>query len=143
MRKITAFVIAAVFSIFSLQLKTANAVTLTDFNFTGTCTVGCTRTATATLVLQDYTIGNILNNTNFVSFVYHSDFFGDITVNSPNFNQLSGQFVSLPGGANVTLVFPTSLQIFIFVSSTSGSWCVGPNCVDDSGVNGQWSVAPP
>jgi len=143
MQKITAFVIAAVFSIFFLQPKTANAVTLTDFNFTGTCTVGCNGTATATLVLQNYTIGNVLSNTNFVSFAYHSDFFGDITVNDSNFILVAGQFVSLPGGASVEVRFATSLQVFDFLSSTSGLWCVGPNCIDDSGTNGQWSVAPP
>ena len=65
MRKITAFVIVAVFSIFFLQPKTANAVTLTSFSFTGTCTLDCTGTVTATLVLQNYTIGQPISGTNF------------------------------------------------------------------------------
>ena len=81
-RKITAFVIAAVFSIFVLQPKTANADT--TFNFTGTCNLDCTGTATATLVLQNYTIGNQFSGGNFVSFAYHSNIL-NITVNGANF----------------------------------------------------------
>ena len=102
MRKITAFVIAAVFSIFFLQPKTANAATLTSFNFTGTCTLDCTGTVTATLVLQNYAIGNTFNAGNFVSFTYNSNIFRDLTLNSAT--SLTGQFNSLPGTAVVNLI---------------------------------------
>src|SRR5215831_15832487 len=137
MRKITAFVIAAVFSIFFLQPKTANADT--TFNFTGNCGIGtpnCTGMATATLVLHDYTIGNSFDNSNFVSFAYHSSFFGDVT---GDVGSSTGQFVSLPGAANVTIIF--NLGIFNFLSLTNGNWCAGPQCLDDGGSGGVWSVA--
>ena len=139
-RKITAFVIAAAFLIFFLQPKTANADT--TFNFTGTCTLDCTGTVTATLVLQNYTIGNPLNNMNFVSFAYHSSVFPNITVNGGNFGGLSGQFNSLPGTAVINLV--SSAPEFQFISGfvSPGGWCAGISCSGDFGVNGQWSVAP-
>jgi hypothetical protein len=138
MRKITAFVIAAVFSIFFLQPKTANADT--TFNFTGTCTLDCTGTVTATLVLQNYTIGNPLNNMNFVSFAYHSSVFPNITVNGGNFGGLFGQFNSLPGPANVNLIGNGFQFISGFV--TNDGWCAGLSCSGDFGKNGQWSVVP-
>ena len=99
-RKITAFVIAAAFLIFFLQPKTANADT--TFNFTGTCTLDCTGTVTATLVLQNYAIGNTFNAGNFVSFTYNSNIFRDLTLNSAT--SLTGQFNSLPGTAVVNLI---------------------------------------
>src|SRR5262245_55768484 len=142
MRKITAFVIAAVFSIFFLQPETANAVTSTSFNFTGTCTEDCTGTATATLVLQNYTIGNPLTIPNFVSFAYHSSIFPNFKVDGPPILQLQGAFNSLPGAATVFLSVPNSLQIFDFASFTNGDWCFGTQCGADNGVNGTWSVAP-
>src|SRR5262249_54706487 len=119
MRKITAFVIAAVFSIFLLQPKTANADT--TFNFTGACK-DCTGTATATLVLQNYTIGNPLTIPNFVSFAYHSSIFPNFKVDGPPILQLQGAFNSLPGAATVFLSVPNSLQIFDFASFTNGDW---------------------
>ena len=147
MRKITPFVIAAVFSIFFLQPKTANAVT-TGFNFTGTCSFDCTGTATATLVLQNYTIGNTFDGTNFVSFAYHSSIL-NITVGAANFGGATGRFVSLPGGALVgltfTAVFPPnpSTQLGEFDSLASGFWCIGPfGCAADGGIAHVWSVAP-
>ena len=139
MRKIIAFVIAAVFSIFFLQPKTANAAT---FNFTGTCTLDCTGTVTATLVLQNYTIGNPFNNTNFVSFSYHSSIFPDVTINAAELGSLSGQFNSLPANANVNIISFSPFD-FQFISGFSGGvWCAAVSCSGDFGVNGQWSVAP-
>jgi len=138
-RKITAFVIATVFSIFFLQPKTANADI--TFNFTGTCTLDCTGTVTATLDLQNYTIGNPLNNMNFVSFAYHSSVFPNITVNGGNFGGLFGQFNSLPGAASVNIISIRPSQ-FQFISATDGTWCAALSCSGDDGVNGTWSVAP-
>jgi len=140
MRKITAFVIVAVFSIFFLQPKTANAVTLTSFSFTGTCTLDCTGTVTATLVLQNYTIGNSLNAGNFDSFMYHSNIFPDVTVNSVSF--LSGGFNSLPGTAVVNLISNAPQFQFISGFGSPGGWCAGISCSGDFGVNGPWSVTP-
>jgi len=84
MRKITVFVIAAVFSTFLPQPKTANADT--TFSFTGTCSDivnNCTGMGAGTLVLQDYTIGNFFTNTNFRSFMYQSNIF-DLAVTGSN-----------------------------------------------------------
>jgi hypothetical protein len=143
MRKITAFIIAAVFTSIFLQPKTANAVTITDFSFTGTCSVDCTGTATATLVLQNYTIGSVFDGTKFVSFTYHSDFLGTISVDGSNFVGGSGTFVSLPGAASVVLTWQNGGPFaFAFTSDTSGSWCIGTGCLSDAGTNGVWSLNP-
>ena len=146
MRKITAFVIVAVFSIFFLQPKTANAVTFSSFNFTGMCNFDCTGTVTATLVLQNYTIGQPISGTNFSSFVYHSNLL-DLTVNGSNFGGIAGQFNSLPGAALVDMTFIALMQVFEFRSDTFGNWSVGQFgtqlCAEDCGVNGQWAVPLP
>jgi hypothetical protein len=143
MRKITAFIIAAVLTSVFLQPKTANAVTtISDFSFTGTCTTDCTRTVTATLVLQNYTIGSAFDSTNFVSFTYHSNLF-DISVPSNNpFSSANGTFGSLPGFDFVSVFFQVGGQLARFESGTDGSWCVGPGCFSDQGTNGVWAVAP-
>jgi hypothetical protein len=147
MRKIAAFVMAAVFSIFILQPKTANAVTFTSFDFTGTCNFDCTGTVTATLVLQNYTIGQPLNGGNFFSFTYHSNIFPNLTVNLADIGGMSGQFNSLPGAAFVDMTFTALMTVFEFRSDTLGNWFIGPlvaqNCGEDCGMNGQWSVPLP
>jgi hypothetical protein len=144
MRKITAFVIAAVFSIFFLQPKPANAATITEFNFTGICTItvgNCTGVGTGTLVLQNYTIGNGFDSTNFVSLIYHSNIF-DFTVDGTNVDSVAGQFFPSPLRANIVLTFSHPNPFFVFLTQANGGWCVGPGCVDDFGVNSQWSVVP-
>jgi hypothetical protein len=140
MRKITAFIIAAVFSIFFLQPKTANATTFTDFSFTGTCSVDCTGSATATLVLQNYTIGDAF--TSAVSFTYHSNLFDISVPNNSPFGSVNGTFNSLPGFDFVSVFFQVGGQLARFESGTDGSWCVGPGCFSDQGTNGVWAVAP-
>jgi hypothetical protein len=149
MQKISAFLVAAVVSIFILQPKSANAVTLTDFYFTGTCQIDCTGTATATLVLQNYTIGNsfddtILNAINFVSFTYQSDFLGTISFDnsSSDFLRVSGLFNSLPGHNAVLIQFFLNNDVWAFQTFTSGTWCIGIGeaCLADFGNNGVWSL---
>jgi hypothetical protein len=131
-----------------LPPKSANAIT---FVFNGTCTVDCAGTASAILVLQNYTVGNAFGSANFVSLAYHSNFLGDILVTptSPTtpFLFASGQFNSLPAPASVVVSFmallPTPTQME-FSSFDNGLWCIGQGCVADAGVNGVWvSVAPP
>jgi hypothetical protein len=142
MRKITAFIIAVIFSIFFLQPKTANATTFTDFSFNGTCSADCTGTATGTLVLQNYTIGSVFDSTNFVDFTYQSDFLGTITVDSSNFLGESGAFLSLPGFDTVTISFKNDTQLWAFQSFTNGFWCIGSGCLSDAGTNGEWAATP-
>ena len=129
-----------------LPSKPANAIT---FAFTGNCTEDCIGTAVATLVLQNYTVGNTFSTANFVSFTYSSNFLGTIVIPAPPeflFGNGSGQFTSLPGPANVFLQFLVLLpgqgpQFLAFSSFTNGLWCIGVNaCAADAGNNGIWAV---
>ncbi len=125
-----------------LPPKPANAIT---FAFTGNCTLDCSGTAVATLVLQNYTVGDQINSANFVSFTYSSNFLGTIVIPSPpqfNFLSANGLFSSLPGSANVFLRFVMTPpgQEFDFSTFLGGGWCIGNACAADAGNNGIWAV---
>ena len=115
----------------------AGAISTQTFTFTGHCTVDCTGTATATLVLQNYLIGNTWDLPNFVSFTYNSDILPNYTITNPDI--ANGQFLTLPGVADVFI--ENGNQTFNSVAF-DGSWCVGETfvCASDSGTNHTWTV---
>jgi hypothetical protein len=133
-------VVAAFLIIFGQMPMRAGTITST-YSFTGDC-LDCTGQGHGTLVLQNYTLGDQFDITNFVSFTYFSDLIS-FTLNGtgPDPGEVSDFFGSLPA------VLPSfadvgmnsqSLQIF---SSTSagGSWCAGfDGCNLDFGTNGIW-----
>jgi hypothetical protein len=124
----------------------SHASVLTTYTFTGDCG-DCTGQGTGTLVLQNYTLGDDLQNSNFVSFTYSSNLI-DFTSDSLNtlHGSLSGVLpTDLPGPANVDIeqliVTPdcTDCDEYDFRSETvdNNQWQVG---VDDYGMNGVWTA---
>jgi hypothetical protein len=117
-------------TIFLLSLWSAllalpmQAATLQTFNFTGVCT-DCEGSVTATLTLQNYTLGTPITNENFSELFYGGSnllpaFF--ISKLMENFTFAEGSIpAGLPGFANVS-VFGTEHAFF---SGVEGSWNVG------------------
>ena len=130
-------VIAAVLALAgAFSTSPARAVT---FTFAGVCT-DCAGTATAELVLNDYTLGAAIDDTNFVSFRYGgTNLLPAYTISAADLPSLSGS-IDGPLPASESVVFATSdLE---FVSNTSGGWCTGArfSCGDDLGASHLWSA---
>ena len=112
------------------------------YSFNGACT-DCYNgdgDVHATLVLEDYTPGDSIEASNFVSFSYSgSNLVPAFTVLPANLTLgISGVIpTTLPGPAEVHIFFdlPTSN----FISNTDGSWYVNEA---DYGTSGTWSAAP-
>lgn len=140
--RIAAIALAGVLA--AVQTGSAGSPATTTYSFIGTCT-DCTGNGVATLVLQNYTLGSQLSNSNLVSFSYNSNL-TSFTVTPGTGAYLTGSLpASLPAPALV--VASTTTSSFIgFISNANGNWCAGPQCEYDSGTNGVWSVgtaAPP
>jgi hypothetical protein len=131
----------------------ARAITAVDstFTFTGTCsdcgTDDGAGTATGTLVLQDYTLGNILQSSNFVSFTYTSIFLGTLSVDSTEFQHFSvtSELADLPGFETVAINWINGENDYQFQSQSDGAWSVeveGGGSILDVGTNGTWSATP-
>jgi hypothetical protein len=134
MRFLTA--LAALFGMAALSAPAA--ATDTSFLFTGEC-ADCTGTGTGTLVLQDYTIGDLLSADNFVSFNYSSNL-TSFTIDSVN--GIVGSLSTLPG-ANFVSFFNGD---YVFSSLAVGglsAWCTGTagSCASDFGTSSSWSLA--
>jgi hypothetical protein len=121
----------------------SQAATMSTFTFTGDCE-DCTGQGTATLVLQNYTQGDPLELSNFVSFSYMSNL---LDIQSTSLSFISGTIpVDLPGPADVELdqlVVPPvcndcNTYDFRSQSINDGDWDIG---VDDEGINGVWAAA--
>ena len=119
--------------------------TTSTFLFTGDC-LDCTGQGKGTLVLQNYTLGNPFDISNFVSFSYTSNLTSFVltgTGSGPNqASAFSGSLPALlPAFADVN-IDSQSMQIFNSVSS--GSWCAGFNgCSLDFGINGTFASTVP
>jgi hypothetical protein len=103
MSKLFLIIVAAAFA-FGSQPAQATTVDST-FTFTGTCTMDCSGTANATLVLSDYTLGTDING-HFVSLTYKSNIlsFSLTAADAPNI---------LQSVINSPLPGPESINIFL------------------------------
>ncbi len=115
------------------------------YTFIGDCE-DCTGQGVGYLVLQNYTLGDPLDISNFVSFSYSSDLMTFVWSGSGSGpDQVSDFSGSLPA----TLPAYTDMNIWsqgvqVFGPVSSGSWCVGINgCNLDFGVNGTFVVGVP
>lgn len=131
--------LTAVAALFGMAALSAPAAAVdTTFLFKGTCG-DCTGTGTGTLVLKNYTIGEVLSADNFVSFSYTSNL-TTFTFNSVK--TLIGSLSSLPGANFVEF----NNDDFVFSSFAAGGispWCTGSTgtCGSDFGLSSSWSLA--
>jgi hypothetical protein len=119
----------------------------TTFTFHGTCS-DCSGTATATLVLANYTLGQPITGSNFVSFTYNGTNLGGPFTIAPGPQSsffpyatdfgVSGSINMIPGANNFTAA--QNLPHIIFSSQSNGDWYAG---ADDYGTAGTWTAAPP
>jgi|SRR5580658_209041 hypothetical protein len=130
----------------TLLVGLSHASTITTFDFTGDCG-DCTGQGTGTLVLQDYTLGDQLETSNFVSFTYSSNLLNITGDSIGSDGGLGGILpVDLPGPAIVDIdglvVVPgcEDCTEYEFQSSiiNDAQWDVGEY---DYGTNGIWSAA--
>ena len=133
MRFLTA--LAALFGMAVLAAPVAAADT--TFLFTGTCS-DCAGTGTGTLVLKDYTLGDLLGADNFVSFSYSSNL-TSFTLNSVN--TLIGSLSNLPG-ANFVEFNDADFVFSSFAAGQISPWCTGAtgSCGSDFGLTSSWSL---
>jgi hypothetical protein len=98
------------------------------------------------LILQNYTLGDPLDISNFVSFSYTSNLMTlilDGAGSGPGqVSDFSGSLPSqLPGFTDMSI---SSQSVQVFAPLSSGSWCVGINgCNLDFGVNGVFVIGVP
>ena len=113
---------------------------LSTFTFAGQCT-DCTGTATGSLVLQDYTLGQQIGDTNFVSFSYGgTDLFAPYTITAADKPSLFGSIdPTLPSAESIDI----SDDAVVFTSTSGGYWCTGVafSCSLDNGPTHLWSAA--
>lgn len=113
------------------------------YSFSGVCS-DCTGTASASLVLQNYKLGDQIGDTNFVSFTYNgTNLFGPYTVTAADLPALFGSIdPNLPSTENV-FIGDDAVQ---FISSTDGTWCTSTafGCIlaADYGLTHLWTEAP-
>lgn len=109
------------------------------YAFAGVC-ADCTGTASASLVLQDYKLGDQIGDGNFVSFTYNgTDLFGGYTITAADLPSFAGSIDSALPAAETVGVFSSAFE---FVSSNDGFWCtgVGSSCALDYGFSHLWSA---
>ena len=118
----------------------ANVIT---YQFTGDCKEGdCTGTGVGMLTLSDYTLGNEILSSNFVSFTYHSNLI-DISVTPDTLTFVDGfLFAPLPSAEYVFIRGTDSGALFNSSSSLQGGlWCGGTACLQDVGPTSAWTLA--
>lgn len=110
------------------------------YTFSGVCS-DCTGTATASLVLQDYKLGDQIGDTNFISFTYNgTNLLGAYTITAADLPSFYGSIdPALPRAENVGIFS----NAFEFISSPDGLWCTGVSstCSLDYGFTNLWSAA--
>lgn len=131
-------------ALYAITLGTANALMIYDW--TGSCSTGCTGNATATLTLADtYTPGSALTHTDFVSITYQSSS-SMLSIPGDGFiESITGVLPALTGFADVSLDFVGSS---FFETFASGAWEIdsGPPpdpmpIFNDDGNNGTWTLS--
>jgi hypothetical protein len=137
--RIAGIVLAGVLAAVQTGSAVSSSVT---YSFTGTCS-DCT-TETAALTLQNYTLGQPITKSNFVSFTYTSNLTSNTITpaNNPTFSIQGALPTTLPGPSLSIVVIGSQAQaggFWGFQANTNGNWCAGPNCEYDSGTNGVWN----
>lgn len=119
------------------QTASGNFSTRTTYNFTGTCS-DCSGTATATLTLGDYTLGQAITTSNLINFTYNG-------TNLTSAFTISGGDPGAAASGSITTI-PGQNTVFIsnnsngFTSNTNGRWTVG---LADFGTTSTWTAASP
>ena len=136
----TAFTISAfALALTPLQMR-ADLIT---YEFIGSCT-DCDGSGVGFLTLQNYTVGQNLDMTNFVSFSYTSNLFSysvGLADSSDPVAFIQGAIpVDMPSSAFVEIM-DTQSPAATFFSFPGGSWCVGQNCGADNGPSSTWNLA--
>lgn len=137
MRNRLAVLTLAVVTLGSSQIASGSFSTLTTYYFTGTCS-DCSGTATATLTLGNYTLGQPITTSNFYSFTYNgTNLVNAFTINlsSPSLS-VSGSITTIPGPNTVSI---TSGTTNAFNSNANGQWFVG--FLSDIGSTSTWTAA--
>jgi hypothetical protein len=140
--------------VFGITPASAVPASTTTYNFSGTCT-DCSGTATATLVLSNYTLGTPITSSNFVSFTYNgTNLTGPFTITSGSPGLfVSGSINTIPGPNNFSVsvgintiaaqnrsTVSHAVASNSFFSNTNGNWSVGV-IPFDFGTNGVWGAA--
>jgi hypothetical protein len=113
---------------FGLVLNAGTAGAVVIYDWSGTCTQGCTGTATAVLTLGDsYTPGTPLLAADFISFSYSSSSGSYNIPGDAAFLQLIGSSGALPVLSGVTLSGPINIDF------------VGDGTIFDVNSNGVWN----
>jgi hypothetical protein len=119
------------------------------FEFTGVC-ADCSGTGVGELILSNYTPGQNITNSNFVSFSYTSNLFSYSVGFTPWGDQLGaisgmlgsgwGSFIDIVAWGLLVDLQDVPTPPIVFVVSPSGNWCVGVNCGEDNGPASSWDV---
>jgi hypothetical protein len=110
----------------------------TTFEFSGAC-IDCSGTGTGTLVLKDYTLGDTLTTSNFVSFTYSSNL---LSYALSSVDDLTGSLTAVTGPAYVA--FHGGGYSFNSVPiGPISPWCTGAagSCAADFGFFSSWALA--
>lgn len=143
----------------------ANAIVVvpvgeTTWQFTGQCTLDCTGTASATLVLNGYLPGTALQDSFFVSFSYVSDFMSFTTIGATPSWAVSGMTGNLTGNdltdalvlSLIRNTGPGTFETQEFQANPannqleqSANWCIGNRCnaPNDAGSDFTFVAANP
>ena len=119
------------------QFGSAVTITTQTFTFVGQCS-DCSGTATAQLVLANYTPGTPILNGNFISLTYTSNLL-NFVLNSSDNPSVSGSIpASLPSAAGVFIFGPGNK---VLDTQQNGRWCSGLSCDSDFGPGHTWNAA--
>ena len=110
----------------------------TTFGFSGIC-IDCAGTGTGTLVVKDYTLGDTLTSSNFVSFTYSSNL---LSYALSSVDDLTGTLTAGTGPAYVAF-HGGGYTFSSFAAGPFSPWCTGLTgaCGSDFGLFSSWSLA--
>lgn len=108
-----------------------------SFEFSGIC-FDCVGTGTGTLVLKDYSLGDVLTSANFVKFTYTSSV---LTYSLASVDDLTGSLTAASGPAYVSL-HGGGYTFNSLVAGPFSPWCTGAaaTCGSDFGFLSSWSL---
>lgn len=110
----------------------------TTYAFSGQCLdCGANNSATGLLTLSDYTLGDAIDMSNFVSFSYSSANFSSFMFDT--INQIAGAITG-DGANNVALQGTSGGQDYYFGTASNGSWTLVQLFPADVGVQGSWTA---